>query len=438
MIGANPRYRIYGGLRKYTSVFADLLTGNRKGRKSVLNSFEERLCEYFGVKNAILTSQNRMGVYLTIKNTIRPGQGVIMSPYTIADIVNMVILAGGKPIFADTERDTCNIAAAEVKHLLQTNKNVGAVMITHLHGLAAPAHEILGYCNSAGVPLIEDAAQGFGARENGKKLGTIGKAGVFSFGMYKNINSWFGGLVITDDDQLAEAVRAELFDWEFQRWPFIFKKIKKGLLTDIATYPLIFRLFTFWVFRWAFLNDFEPVNKMVRTELDMTRKTELPLEYKARYTPAQARLAIGQLDTIDSNSETRIGYAKVYHEGLRDIPGLIISPWHDDFSHIYTYFPVQFAERERLLKFLMAENRDIAAQHYRNTADLEWFGEFFRDCPNSRLISEQLIFLPTYPSYGINEVKKNVSVIQKFFALEYANRPEVDNEKQQSQYRETA
>lgn len=413
----NPRYRIYTKIRSYSSMLKELLVSGSE-EKPGIKELETALCRHFDVKGAVCTPQNRVGVYLTIKNTIKPGQGVIMSPYTIADIINMVICAGGKPLFADVERETCNISAKEVLHLLETNDNIGAVLITHLHGLAAPSHEIRLMCEQHKVPMIEDAAQGFGAREEDRLLGTIGMAGVFSFGMFKNINTWYGGAVISNNTELTDKIRNDLKNYEYQSKNFILKRMKKGVVTDLATHPLIFKLLTFWVFRFGYLNDIEAINKKVRTELDVSPKDQIPDSYLERLRPCQGRLALSQLNSIDSDSKIRIDYARIYHKGLVNIPDLIIPPMREDFSHIYTYFPIQYRHRTKLLKWMMSHNRDAAAQHYKNCADLPGFSKFYRDCPNAREVAKELIFLPTYPRYGKKQVVKNVECIQKFFKQE--------------------
>src|SRR6185503_17787272 len=101
-----------------------------------------------------------------VKALIKPGRKVILSPYTIADVVNMVVCAGGEPVFADIERETCNVDAAEVERLI--DDQTGAVMVTHFYGLACDIERIAKICKDRNVPLIEDAAQAFGVRVNGK------------------------------------------------------------------------------------------------------------------------------------------------------------------------------------------------------------------------------------------------------------------------------
>ena len=412
MFSSYPRFRLYTTFSSYRSIILDKLLG-RQQKGDDVQRLEQELADFLEVEHAVCVPQNRVGVYLTIKNLIDPGQEVIMSPYTIADISNMVILAGGVPVYADVERSTCNIDAKEVAKLFTAS--TGAVLVTHLHGLAAPNSEIKKLCEHHNVPLIEDAAQAFGAKNQNRRLGTIGNAGVFSFGSFKNINSWLGGAVVSNDKKLVKRIRNELMAFDYQQNNLLMKKVKKGLLTDIVTYPLVFKFFTLWIFRYGFLHDIEAINRRVRTELDVSRTREIPAEYLAQMTPSQARLVRRQLSSVDGFSAARIERARLYHEGLSDINELIIPLFSDDFSHIYTYFPVQYENREKLLKYLMKHNRDIAAQHYKNNATLPGFEEFYRPCPNASAVADQLIFLPTYPSYPISEVERNIETIRKYF-----------------------
>jgi dTDP-4-amino-4,6-dideoxygalactose transaminase len=129
----------------------------------------------------------------------------------------------------------------------------------------------------------------------------------------------------------------------------------------------------------------------------------------------QARLALPQLGQVDLNSRARIRAAETYHEGLRDVPEILLPPLRTDFSHIYTYFPIQVDDRQALLRFLMRNRRDVAAQHLKNCADLPCFEEFRRDCPNARATAQAVVLLPTYPRYAPREVERNIEQIRRYF-----------------------
>jgi len=406
-----PRYRIYTCFNSYWWFFRDLLLGRLKKGNDV-EILERKLAEKFKVSEVVCIPMARVGIYLALKNLIKPGQGVIMSPYTIADVVNMVVCAGGRPVFADIEQRSCNINPDEVAKLI--DQNTGAVIVTHLHGVGARVYEILDICRRHNLPLIEDAAQAFGGRAKGKRLGTIGDIGIFSLGMYKNINSWYGGVVVAKDSVLLGKIKAELSQRDYQTSVFIFKKILKGLLTGILTYPLIFRPLTYWIFRFGFLRDIEWINRQVEIELDLELKKEMPSDYLARYTPFQARLTLAQLDRIDAEIEIRNRKAALYRDGLKNISELVLPPEENDSKYIYPVFAVQYQDKKKLLKWLMKHKRDVAAQHLKNCADLPAFAEFYRDCPVARKTANEVILLPTYTRYPDSEVKKNIAVIRAF------------------------
>jgi perosamine synthetase len=408
----NPRFRVYTRLSDYWLVFRDLLTGRaRKGDD--VERLESEVSKRFDVPYAVAMPQCRVGIYLAIKAVILPGQKVICSPYTISDVINMVVCAGGVPVFADIEEATGNIDANEVEKLIDAD--TGAVLVTHLHGIPCAIERIQAICKTRGVPLLEDAAQSFGATVNGKRLGTFGDVGIFSFGMYKNINCFYGGMVVTHRKDVHDRIRAERDTFPYQPTGHFLDRVIKALRTDLFTWPPIFHLLTYWIFRYGHLHGIGWINKIVTVELDLTRKDTISSSYLCRLLPLQARIVLRQLDDIDPNSEIRIRYSRLYHEGLSGIPQLILPPFKDDGSHIYNYFPIQYNDRTALVRWTMQNARDMAIQHLKNCAALPAFARESRPCPRADLVAARLIILPNYPRYSERDVRRNIEVIQAFF-----------------------
>jgi dTDP-4-amino-4,6-dideoxygalactose transaminase len=359
----------------------------------------------------------RTGIYLVVKHLVQPGREVVMSPYTIADVVNMVILAGGRPVFADIERSSCNVSASSIESLI--HKETGAVLVTHLHGVAAPIREICSLCAAAGIPVIEDTAQAFGAKVAGRRLGTFGDVGVFSLGTYKNINAWYGGFVTCKDPGLFADLKQEADTLALQDKSFLIKRMLKGLMTDTATHPLLFRLFSYWIFRFGRLHNIRWINRFVETELDLSRRKNMPAAYLGKMAAAQHQLALSQLDHLDRDNIIRFEKAAKYRQGLQDINGMIFPPGDtEDTKAIYTYFPIQYGtsqdERQRLLLYLAEHGCDTGPQHLKNCADLPAFSDFYRDCPNARQTAESVILLPTYPSYPDRDIDHNIAVLRDY------------------------
>jgi len=420
----NPKNRLYTNLNSYLTFLNYILVGRLWPDSKKIDLFEQVLCERFKTDYAVCVYQCRLGIYLAIKALIKPGQEVILSPYTIVDVINMVIFAGGRPVFADIEIETCNISAAEVKRLI--NPNTGAVLITHLHGLAAEAHHIKEICDRFNIPMIEDVAQSFGVQEQGKPVGTIGDVGIFSLEMHKNLPTFLGGVVVSNRQDVIEKIRSELKEFSHPPLPGITQKVKKGLIHDIASLPILFQLLTYPILRFSYLNNIEFVNSKVRRKPQESKPAkELPDIYKSQFTSLQASLGLSQIKNVDRNIKTRIEYAHIYYEGLKDIHGLILPPLRNDGSHTYLWFPVLYSHRDDLLKFMFEQGRDIAAGHFTSTADSPRFEEFYRDCPNAKQVEKELLYLPTYPSYSRREVEKNIEVIHEYFAAKAT--PTIEN-----------
>ena len=415
-LGPNPKNKLYTNFSSYSEFINYFLFGQFFKEKSQLkiDSFEQALCERFGTQNAVCVYQCRLGIYLAVKALIHPGQEVILSPYTITDVINMVIFAGGRPVFADVEHRTANISASEIERLI--GSNTGAVLITHLHGHAAEAHLIKRICDRFNVPMIEDAAQSFGVKEQQIPVGTIGDVGVFSFEMHKNVPTWLGGAIVSNRSDVVEKMRAELSTFSYPGLPGISQKVKKGLAHDLATIPILFQLLTYPIIKFSYLKDIEFINDKVRRKPQVSKLAkELPEIYKSQFTPLQAVLGLAQIKNVDRDIQKRIEYAQLYYDGLKNINGLILPPLCTDGSHTYLWFPVLCERREELLKFMFEQGRDIAAGHFMNSADLPRFSEFYRDCPNASKVEHELLYLPTYPSYSSSEVRKNIEVMHKFF-----------------------
>ncbi|HYK88113.1 MAG TPA: DegT/DnrJ/EryC1/StrS family aminotransferase [Acidobacteriota bacterium] len=408
----HPRYRLYTSASSYSVPLRQFFSGRRHSA-GLPAQLEAAIRSRFGVNAAVCVPMARTGLYLGLKEMIRPGQAVVMSPLTIVDVVNMVLLAGGVPVFADIHRQSCSLDPDEAESLI--DGRTGAVLISHLHGEGANAHVFRDLCRRRGVPLIEDAAQAFGAVENGCRLGTIGDLGIYSFGFYKNVNTWRGGMLVSHDAGLIDRVRNRLSrETLLPGWGLLLLSLH-GLLTEIGTWPPFFASIVYPLVRHSLVHGIQPVNRWLDPEAGATRISSLPRDYMYRMTAAQASLALARLDRVDADTNCRITHAAAYHRGLAGLTGLIIPEWKGGQSNIYTYYPVQCQDRDALLRYAMIHNRDFAAQHLRNCADMPDFGEYHRDCPNARAASRELVLLPTYPRYPAEEVVRNIHVIRDFF-----------------------
>jgi dTDP-4-amino-4,6-dideoxygalactose transaminase len=226
----HPRYRLYTRGADYRSALFDT--------KDAVENFEHEVCRRFNVAAAVCVPMARVGLYLAVREMIRPGQEVILSPLTIVDVVNAVLLAGGVPVFADIVRRSCAIDIDRADSLIDAS--TAALLITHLHGETAGAHAFRELCQRRGVRLIEDTAQAFGAIECEKRLGTIGDAGIYSFGFYKNLTTWRGGMVVSNDIALIARIREHVRKLrQVSKWDLLIRMLA-GFAVDAATHTMVF------------------------------------------------------------------------------------------------------------------------------------------------------------------------------------------------------
>ncbi len=408
-----PRFRIYSKAEDYRRVFFETVFGGTL-RGDDCQRLENRVLDYTGSPFAVCTAKARVAIYLALEALLenRPKK-VVLSPYTISDVVNMVLCAGGIPVFADLEADTCNVSANEIEQLL--DDDTGAVLVTHLHGLACDIRRISQICKDREIPLVEDAAQAFGTKVDGQSVGTFGDAGAFSFGMYKNLNSFFGGMLVTRHAWLDQKIRARTEHMPPQEMGYFLRKVTSGVATDAATYPPLFSAITFPIFRFALRHDIGFLNSQVSVDASPTSKDVLPESYLRRMRPLQARLSLSKIDGVDADISARLERAKKYSNGLSGIAEIGLPPLPGDRSHTYSYYPIRVPDRDKLVRHLMEQGRDVAKQHLKNCADLDCFASFYRDCPVSRATAEEVVLLPTYPRYEMSEIDQNIAAICAYY-----------------------
>jgi dTDP-4-amino-4,6-dideoxygalactose transaminase len=169
--------------------------------------FEKNVASYLGVKHAIGVSSGTDALLIALMALgIRDGDEVICQSFTFFATAGSIARVGAIPVFADIDRETYNISLDGIKK--KVTKRTKAIIPVHLFGQSADIDDIVKFSDSIEVPVIEDCAQSFGAKRNGKQTGTFGEIGCFSFYPSKNLGG-FGdaGLVCTDDDEIAEQLR---------------------------------------------------------------------------------------------------------------------------------------------------------------------------------------------------------------------------------------
>lgn len=414
VLGPHPRLRLYTRFDQYLVLAGRIATG-RLNQGHEVAELESKMSERLGCR-FMAAPMARTAIYVALRALIQPGQKVVLSPYTIAEVINMVIAAGGEPVFAELDPGTCNLSAESVENLLDSTDNIGAVMVTHFYGLICDVEKIGAACRRHGVPMIEDAAQAFGARIGDRHAGTFGDIGIYSFGLYKNINAFYGGGLAVRDPAVAAVIAEALAAMPRASVGRLSKRMVDGWMTDVVTFPPVFSAVFFRLFRYGILHDIAAIANRLKIDVNPSLQAEVPLEYFQQMAPAQAKLILSQLPNIEAMMAKRIAAARMYQDGLSGLHGLTLPPFHEDGRHAYWYYPLISDRREELVAEALRRGVDITASYHRNCADLDCFERWAVDRPIARSTAASVIYLPTYPSYPESEIRKNISVIRKILS----------------------
>ncbi|WP_156954862.1 DegT/DnrJ/EryC1/StrS family aminotransferase [Carnobacterium funditum] len=171
--------------------------------------FEEDIANYVGVKGAAVTDSGTAAIHLALSVLdVGKEDHVFCSSFTFVASASPVIYLGAEITFIDSEPETWNMSPDALYRALSHAKKVGklpkAIIVVHLYGQSAKMDELLEVANSFGVPIVEDAAESLGSEYKGRKSGSFGKLGIYSFNGNKIITTSGGGALVSDDEGLLE------------------------------------------------------------------------------------------------------------------------------------------------------------------------------------------------------------------------------------------
>lgn len=172
-----------------------------------VKAFEDEFAEFCGARYALACVNGSVALRLAlIASGVRPGDEVIITPYTFIATSSIVLEANCVPVFADIDPRTYNIDPEQIEKAI--TKKTKAIIPVHFAGQACEMDKITGIAKKYNLRVIEDACHGHGAEYKGRKLGSIGDAGCFSFQSSKNLTSGEGGMIITNDEALYDMMNS--------------------------------------------------------------------------------------------------------------------------------------------------------------------------------------------------------------------------------------
>ena len=212
--------RFFGNEKKYLSECIDLTYVSSVGK--FVDQFESLICEFTGARYAIATVNGTAALHIALKLVgVDSGDEVITQPLSFIATCNAICYCNARPVFVDVDLDSMGMSPESLRTFLGsstrqeagkcfnaiTGKKIAAVVPMHTFGLPCQIEEIAQICQEFNIPLVEDSAESLGSYFKGRHTGTFGKVGVLSFNGNKTITTGGGGVLVTNDSDLAKRAK---------------------------------------------------------------------------------------------------------------------------------------------------------------------------------------------------------------------------------------
>ncbi|EPH2167659.1 UDP-4-amino-4-deoxy-L-arabinose aminotransferase [Proteus sp. G4445] len=343
------------------------------------HQLEQDFCEKFGSKHAIAVCSATAGMHVVLMAMgIGPGDEVITPSQTWVSTINIITLLGAEPVMVDIDRDTLMVSAESVKKAITPRTK--AIIPVHYAGAPCDLDALRAVADEAGIPLIEDAAHAIGTRYKDEWIGEKGTS-IFSFHAIKNVTCAEGGLVVTDDDELANRVRCLKFH---------------GLGVD------------------AF--DRQVQGRKPQAEV-------VEPGYKYNLSDIHAAIAVVQLSRLEEMNAKRAELVALYREKLQDSPLEMLSVPEYPHLHANHLFMVRVdknacgIDRDTFMEKL--KQKEIGTGlHFRAAHTQKYYRERYPSLslPQSEWNSATLCSLPLFPDMSNKDVIRVVDAINEILS----------------------
>lgn len=273
------------------NVLEALETGWISSAGKFVSLFEEKFANYLGVKHAIAVTNGTAALHVTlVALEVREGDEVIVPAFTMAATWMAVLYVGATPVFVDCEKDTYNIDPSLIEEKITSKTK--AIIPVHIYGHPVDMDPILNLAKEHKIFIIEDAAEAHGAEYKGKKCGSMGDINCFSFYGNKIVTTGEGGMITTDNDDLAYRAR----------------KIKDLYHSD----------------KKRFIHEH--------------------IGFNYRMTNVQAAIGCGELEHIEEYLDKKIAMANLYTSLLKDIAGVKLPVTKDYAKNVFWMYAILIEE----------------------------------------------------------------------------------------------
>jgi dTDP-4-amino-4,6-dideoxygalactose transaminase len=356
----------------------------------------------------------RAGLYLLAKLGLRDRKRrIIMSPYTIPDVVNMVKFAGAEPVFVDCLKGSTNLNLDQLADLI--DYTVCAVIVTHYH-LNQDMEAIRKICAVKGVMLIDDCALALGGTEPKGCIGATADASVLSFSGFKPLNFFWGGAVTTRSTALGRRILDEAAGWSRLHWTDYGDQFMKVLKYDFATRGSIFSTFIFPRLRRMVLGgENQEILPLVRIESTKIDRTILSRPSRHAFAEWSRKLK-----SVGDFLRHRRTIAAIYD---RRLEGFLVG--RETSAEIraqscWLNYPIAVKPERRteIYKRVIAQGMDIGLSLYPNVHEIPGFTGIAGRSENVAVLVRSTIYLPTHPRISAEYATRLADVVASAISSE--------------------
>lgn len=387
-INVNCDYMIYSDEEKKRALEclensdSSIFVGN------TVSSFEQKLSKYLNVPYAIALPNCTLSIYTALQVLgIENGDEVIVPNLTHASSIYPILMSGGKIKVFDFEPNSYYYDLENIKKLITPNTKF--LLACYLYGMPLNIEEVKKICDENNITLIEDVAQAFGTKVNGKYAGTFGKIGCYSFNDTKMLRIGEGGAIVTSDKDIYEKVE------HFRHVGEVFNSTKQSSVSSNTTY------------RDLLFNGLSNMGKGLNL----------------RPSPITFSTGLKRIDHIDDYTSERRKKLKIYFDQLSNLEGVHFIK-NFDINKVEEYGPIaswilldnKYYDRNRVILGAMNMGIPVGSFNYNTISKNDYFNNFITnksdDLINSQYVRDNSIFLPLYETLSLDDVDK----ISKAFA----------------------
>ena len=361
----------------------EVLRGDWLTNGPTVRRFEEAFAERVGAGFAVALSSGTAALHAAAHVAgIQPGDEVITSPLTFLASANCLLYCGATPVFADIDPDTLNLDPRSIEEKLSPRTK--AILPIHFAGLPCAMDRIHAVARSRNLTVIEDAAHALGAAIGGRPVGGLSEFTTFSFHPVKHITTGEGGMVTTNDADLAERLR-------------------------------------------RFRNH--GIEREVRQRQATWRQDMVTFGVNYRLTDLQSALGLSQLRRLDASLKRREEIAARYHAAFAAMPEVMLAPTQLGNRHAWHIYPLRLdrdrlrEDRETIFQALRAENIGVMVHYlpvHLHPYYQERFGTRRGMCPAAEAAADQLLTLPLFPRMTDGDAADVIAAVGK--VIQWARR----------------